>query len=99
MASSTFSFLYLVFLKESAQRNLSVIPVSNFVKSFDCGICNELFAFLGQNIFSEFPILLKNSWTSWVTYPNLRHLSMLFNIWFMHNPQIVIWIIYGRAKS
>lgn len=99
MASSTFSFLYLVSLKESAKRNLSIIPISNFVKSFDCRICKELFALLGQNIFNEFPILLKNSWTSWVTYPNLRHLTMLFNIWLMHSPQIAIWIIYRRTKS
>lgn len=79
--------------------NLSIIPISNFVKSFYCGICNELLAFLGQNIFSEFPILLKNSWTSWVTYPKLRHLAMLFNTWLMHSPQVVVWIIYRRAKS
>ena len=46
MCSSVFSSQYLVFLKESAQRNLTIITISNFIKSFDYGICNELLVFL-----------------------------------------------------
>lgn len=29
------------------------------MKSFDCGLCNELLVFSGQNIFSEFLILIE----------------------------------------
>lgn len=94
MDSSTFSFFYLVILKESAQRNLTIIPISNFMKGFNGGLCNELLIFSGRNIFSEFPILMKKSWTSRVTSPVLRHLNTLFNIRLMHIPCIVICIIY-----
>lgn len=64
MGSSTFSFLCFKFLKESAERNLSIIPINNFIyrniyRNVDCGICNKLFVFLGQNNCSEFSILIE----------------------------------------
>lgn len=50
-------FFYLVFLKENAQRNITIILRSKLMKNFSCGSCNELSLFSGESIFSKFPIL------------------------------------------
>lgn len=36
-----------------------ICPISNIMKSFDCGLRKKLLVFSGQNVFSKFPNLVE----------------------------------------